>query len=692
MRGAKLLIVGIILAVIGGWFFNRIGVMWEATGVGFRNLEQMRLMGLLPGYVLQSIIADPLAFSLARTPLMWTAAAETLVILGLIYAWSLMETSSRTGEEHGSAKQANPVTMRKFARWGNPNPFNTFILSERFGLALSRKRFNIKYDRNLNIAVFGGLGTGKTLRYVEPNICQLNTNLLVTDPKGTTYGDTGWMLANAGYNVIVFNTVDPRAGMHYNPFHYLKEDIQVVSFVHAFFKMTSDSQKKGGDQFFDDSAEGLMCGLIALLRDYYPSDYNIGGLLKLVDMIEIDEARPYRKSALDLIFDEIATGVAVTVVDSEGSTTRGRGVSGPSKRVIQVRSSLVKRTEVNGHRRSIRIGDRGGLSPEEDWALEEYRSFKSGAAKTVMSIKASLNARLRPLRAHGARELLCGPDEMHLEDIGRPDKKTALFSIFDDGEAELGFLHGMLVWQAINTAKTTADLEFNGRLPRPFRCILDEFRTLQLPSMVAGMISIIRSRNISMDVILQSVVQLQEIYDEPTANAIVDCCATTVFLGGKSTSTTKLVSESLGQQTVQTKNTSTTRGSGQSSVSTSTSGRAFMDEAEVSKISGDQCIVQIAGMDGIVDKKYDIQKHPNYERVRPLDDHRGISVRFPVFKTWKGPLDGDEERAHLALRLPVVRNRKLCGDKPFAASKSCGPASRARRASRRSGQIEEGAI
>lgn len=638
MDGIRFIVLAAVSTPLAFAIGDKVGMAWEAAGAGIMTLAGIEAAGEVPVLLARGLVADPLALSAAPLSVGFGAAFGACALIGSLYLLAASRVSKRQGEEHGSARWAAPARIRAFKAYRNPDPsFNSTVLTQRFGMALSRTSFSLRYDRNLNTLVVGGSGCGKTRYFVKPNLCQLNADFVVTDPKGQTVRECGWMLAEAGYDVRVFDTSVPDRSLSYNPLEYLETDVQILSFANSFFDMTSDNKKTGGDQFFDDAAKNLLIACIALLRDYYqPKYYNLGGVLMLLNLIKIrDEDEDY-KSGLDLIFDEIATGKRlIAVPTAAGGDPFQRGY----------RARKVARTipsPLHNNRTGRRPATCGGFKPEEDYALENYLSFKSGAGKTVKSILITLTTRLQALRTAEVRSLMGAFDQMGLDDLGRPGRKTAIFCVFDDGDQKtLGFLHGLLVWQAINRAKQTADREFEGRLPHPARFILDEYYSLHLPPAIADMISIVRSRNISMDIILQSMAQLTARYDESVADSIVDCCATMLYLGGKSEKTQKAVSEAIGQQTVQQKTSSVSHGGqGSWSESTQTLARALIDTAEVGKLDGRNAILMISGADPIVDRKYLVEGHPNYARIDP--GHRARwRARWPLARWRRGALDGD---------------------------------------------------
>ena len=580
--------------------------------------------------------------------------------------------SSREGEEAGSSRWAPVSRIRKYATRHNPDPDNVLLLSENAGLALSRVERDIELDRNLNVCVVGGSGSGKTRYYVKPNLMQLNADFVVTDPKDDTLPEVGHMLVEAGYEVRVFNTFVPERSMHYNPLHYVKTDLDVIEFVTMFFALTSNDQKKGGDQFWDDSAMLLMGAIVAFLRDYTAPgmSYDFRGVQKMLDRAQASEDNEGFKSPLDLAFEQIETGYREVVSFEGGNAVRseagGRAMLDPRKRRVAKRpTQLYNHTKGVSPYDNIRLDESGapkrdqngqlmrGFDPEEDFALRCYKKFKTAAGKTLKSIIISLNVKFNAISTSQVSQILSGEDEMRLDQLGCPGQKTALFCTFKDtNQQTLGFLHGLLVFQAINVISDNAINHYNGHMPRCVNFILDEFKSLRLPKNITDLISTIRSRNIAMSVILQSISQLDELYDDATGKSIVDCCDTMLFLGGKSEKTTEMISKSVGQQTITSTSTSVQHGgSGGYSKSTQRTGRALIDPSEVARLKRSQCIVLINGEDAIRDRKYPLDQHRRYDSVDP--GHKALGpVRSPVFWAELRDENGDVKARKLDHRPP----------------------------------------
>lgn len=627
---------------------------------------------LMPGQLSDGIthaVEQGLA-SLARSPLTlsdddWALMAALIFFClpWFVYLFYLTKTGAgdRKGEEQGSSVWGTKKELAAFGDAGNPDPFNKLIFSRNYGLAISRKGFDMEHDRNLNVAVIGGSGSGKTRYFVKPNVCQMFGNMIITDPKGTLMPSVGQMLVDHGYEVYNWDTNQTGRALVYNPFHYLVTDLDIVEWVQGFMQLTTDQQKGGGDQFWDDSTQMLFIALIALLRDWFPrEDYTFDGLMTLLSMAQVKEEDENYKSQLDQIFDEIETGVVPDDRPARKVDARSRQVADATAPGQKTRPST-RRNNTTGlepgkyRRRNGRL--QRGVSPTEDYSLGMYKKFKTAAGKTLKSILISTNVKLNAIATADVRAILSGQDEIHLERLADPDCKYVLFDTFNDRKPKtLGFLHGMLIWQAIDICCKRADDLPSGKLPRPVEFILDEYKSLNLPKTIADMISVVRSRNVGITMCFQTKEQLYSMYDEHTANSILGCCDTVLYLGGSDMETCKMISDMIGQQTLRTRSMSTTHQGltgGSWSSNEQISGRALIDVSEVRRLKKKNCIVLINGANAGMDQKYLVERHPNYPEIDPLEcgQHPVVpTLRSPVYIS-KGE-DGKTET--FGLRWPVV--------------------------------------
>ena len=513
----------------------------------------------------------------------------------------------RSGEESGSARWGTVKEGKRFRDLSNPD--NNLIFTEKYGLALHRPKYEPELDRNLNVLVVGGSGSGKTFNYVTPNICQLNTNYFITDPKGTLLKDAGYLFTDNGYQVKSFNTINLDESMHYNPLKYVRTDTDILSFVNCFI-MNTNGEGKASDPFWENAEKMLYTALIALLRDWFPKeDYTLSGLLTLLSLAEAREEEENFMSALDLIFYQIETGKRFARNVGPVDETPKKG--GLSRDFTADTGWSWQSSRFRRNYDGVRPAERGGLSPDEDFALMNYKNFKVAAGRTLKSIIISCNVRLAPIATSGVRQLL-EYDEMELDTLGDRDTRIAVFGILSDTDKTLSFLFAIMMWQCIDQLCRKALTDYGGKLPRPVHFIFDEFANIGTIPQIEETIAVTRSRNIGITIILQSMSQLESKYDKK-AQTIVDCCDSTLFLGGKSNSTNKEIAEMIGKQTIHqmTYNES----SGQSSSASKNlqiQGRDLIDAAEIGKMSRRKAILLIAGTNPLMDDKFDPRRHKRY--------------------------------------------------------------------------------
>lgn len=558
----------------------------------------------------------------------------------------------RAGEESGSARWGTLKEGRRFRDSAAED--NNIIFTKNFGLALHRPKFNPELDRNLNVLVVGGSGSGKTFNYVTPNICQLNTSYFITDPKGTLLKDAGFLFTDNEYKVKSFNTINLDESMHYNPLKYVKTDTDILSFVNCYI-MNTNGDAKAGDPFWENSEKMFYTANIALLRDWFPpEDYNLPGLLTLLSLAEAREDNENYKSPLDLLFLQIEDGKRYNQSGGGGQSGQesGNGLSrtfgaAPSQSDWAWEPSLFRRNSDG-----VMPASCGGLSPDEDFALMNYKNFKVAAGKTLKSIIISCNVRLAPIATSDVREIL-RYDEMELDTLGDPGAKLAVFGILSDTDKTLSFLFAIMMWQCIDQLCRKALSDYGGRLPTPVHFIFDEFANIGTIPQIEETIAVTRSRNIGITIILQSMSQLESKYDKK-AQTIVDCCDTTLFLGGKSNSTNKEIAEMIGKQTIN-QMTYGESGGGQSSSASKNiqiQGRDLIDAAEIGKMSRTKAIVLIAGANPLMDDKYDPHEHKRYCYIVDKRNKKRLHPNAFDFKRYmKGGYDVvvDDQKADGAL-------------------------------------------
>ena len=587
---------------------------------------------------------NPIHINVTPTPLL--IGLGMLVIIWLFWLRYLAFIGNfRAGEESGSARWGTLKEGKAFRDQTNED--NNLIFTENYGLALHRPKFNQELDRNLNVLVVGGSGSGKTFNYVTPNIMQLNTSYFITDPKGTLLKDSGFLFTDNGYTVKSFNTINLDESMHYNPLKYVKSDTDILSFVNCYI-MNTNGEGKAGDPFWENSERMLYTALIALLRDWFPpEDYNLPSLLTLLSMAEARENDENYKSPLDLLFLQIEEGKRYIETGNGGFSpsvpsglSRGFSTGGDNGAWSWQPSKLKRNSD------GVMPAKCGGLSPDEDFALMNYKNFKVAAGKTLKSIIISCNVRLAPIATAGIRELL-RYDEMDIGTLGDPGAKVAIFGILSDTDKTLSFLFAILMWQTIDQLCRKALTDYGGKLPTPVHFIFDEFANIGTIPQIEETIAVTRSRNIGITIILQSMSQLESKYDKK-AQTIVDCCDTTLFLGGKSNSTNKEIAEMIGKQTINQMTYGESAGqSSSASKNLQIQGRDLIDAAEIAKMSRKKAILLIAGTNPLMDNKYDPRKHRRYCYIVDKRNKKRLHDDPFDFKRYMaGDYDGvDTERA-----------------------------------------------
>ncbi len=525
--------------------------------------------------------------------------AGVLLVCAVWIAWSyrLMAKGTRNGEEHGSARWATRAEMRAFGDAKAPD--NNIILTKGARLALDRGRFDLKTDRNHNVVVVGGSGSGKTRYYVKPNLMQLNSSYFVTDPKGTLIGEMGHLFAEAGYEIRSFNTIDFAESNRYNPLRYVRSEADVLTFVECLIKNTTGDKDHAGDPFWENAERLLYTALVSYLLAHCPEeDRNLPGLLVLLGLAEAKEEDESYMSPLDILFAELETGKKLVKTGKAAEEDfESRAFSSGA-----------------GGFTWVRTGE--PVPPEDDFSLSNYKAFKTAAGKTLKSIIISCNVRLKPLSIKEVSKLL-ERDEMGLDELGEEGKRTVVFASMPDTNSTFDFLFAILMWQTLDVLCNVALKRHAGHLPTHVHFILDEFANIGHVPDFERTIAVVRSRNISCSIILQSLAQLKSRYKDD-AQTIQDCCDTTLFLGGKSGETNKEISEAAGKQTISTITFNDSRGSNSSRTRNhNRQERDLIQPSEVGRLPRDEAIVLITGAFPFKDKKYPLERHPRYRHIDP---------------------------------------------------------------------------
>ncbi len=527
--------------------------------------------------------AAQLACGTAAACAVWLAWAQAIAHSG----------NYRRGEEAGSARWAEPREMRAFA--DREHSDENILLTEGVSLAMSRGDHDARWERNRNVLVVGGSGSGKTRGYVLPNIMQMNASYLVTDPKGTLEPTCGDMLREHGYRVAWLNTVDFSRSCHYNPIAYVRTQQDVLEFVDCLIENTNGERTPTADPFWENAERLLYTALVGYLVEHCPEqDRSLPGLMTLLSLAEARDEDESFMSPLDVLFEELRTGCAC----------------------VRVRAADA------GDGRSVRRGRDAGVRwvpvtepAEGDFSLSRYHAFKTAAGKTLKSIIISCNARLGKLDSAELREVLSS-DELGLEEMGDPGARVAIFATPSETKSTYNFLYAILAWQCVGRLCERALVRYGGALPTPVHLVLDEFCTIgKLPD-IQTTIATVRSRNIGMTLVVQSLSQLTARYGED-AETIADCCDTTLFLGGKSTKTNKAIAEQVGQETVSTLSRTESRGaSAGSSRSYQHEARDLIQASEVGRMDRRMAILLVSGCDPVMDRKLSPESHPRAGELR----------------------------------------------------------------------------
>jgi len=473
----------------------------------------------------------------------------------------------RQGVEYGSARWGTAEDIKPYM---DEKPDQNIILTQTESLTMNSRPKNPKYARNKNILVIGGSGSGKTRFFVKPNLMQLHSSYCVTDPKGTILVECGSMLKQHKYKIKVLNTVNFKKSMHYNPFVYIRSEKDILKLVNTIIANTKGEGDKSGEDFWVKAEKLYYQALIGIIW-YEASDEekNFSTLLEMINASEAREDDENFKNAVDLMFDELET------------------------------------------------------RDPEHFAVRQYRKYKLAAGKTAKSILISCGARLAPFDIKELRDLM-SYDELELDKMG--DRKTAMFVIISDTDDTFNFVVSIMYTQLFNLLCDRADDFYGGKLPIHVRCLLDEFANIgQIPKF-DKLIATIRSREISASIILQSQSQLKAIYKD-SADTIVGNCDTTLFLGGKESSTLKEMSEMLGKETIDMFNTSDTRGTNRSyGINYQKTGKDLMTKDELAVMDGGKCIMQLRGVRPFFSNKFDITKHKRYKELSDYDPKLAFDI------------------------------------------------------------------
>lgn len=532
----------------------------------------------------------------------------------------------RQGTEYGSAVWGTEKDIEPYMDFKEKD--NNVILTQTEGLTMG-KPSHPKYARNKNILVIGGSGSGKTRFFVKPNLMQMHSSYIVTDPKGTVLIECGKMLERGRpvrdekgnvsyqpYRIKVFNTIDFGKSMHYNPFAYISKknrEKDILKFVDVLIKNTQSSQQNGGDDFWVKAEKLLYTAYIAMIFTINPpEEQNFETLIEMINSSECREDDETFQNAIDRLFAFIECWINDDF---------------PNDVEISNEFQEMKANQPNEEQK--RLGA---------FACKQYHAYKLAAGKTVKSILISCSTRLAPFAIDEVLEIT-SYDELGLDKLG--DELSALFVIISDTDATFNFLVAIMYSQLFNLLCTKADNSEGGKLNYHVRCLLDEFANIGEIPQFEKLIATIRSREISASIILQAKSQLKAIYKD-NADTIEGNCDTTLFLGGKEKSTLKEISESLGKETIDSFNTSNTRGQSESyGLNYQKLGKELKSQDELAVMDGGKCILQLRGVRPFFSDKFDITKHKHYHLL--LDDNPKAKFDIAAFV-------GKREKRYLTLK------------------------------------------
>ena len=556
----KLLILNIPYVVIG----------LVATNVG----EAFRIAGgTNASEKVQSVVLDGCFGTAFTNPLPSLHPIDLLVGLAIggilrlaVYIKGKNAKKFRHNQEYGSARWGKHEDIEPYM---DPVFQNNVILSQTERLTMNSRPANPKYARNKNTLCVGGSGSGKTRFFIKPNLLQMHSSYVLTDPKGTVLPEVGNALLKNGYRIKIFNTINFKKSMHYNPFAYVHDEKDILKLVTTLIANTK-GEGKSNDEFWEKAEKLLYSALIGYIHYEAPEEeQNFSTLLEMINAMEVREDDEEFKNPVDLMFDELAE------------------------------------------------------RDPDHFAVRQYAKYKLSAGKTAKSILVSCGARLAPFDIKELREITAY-DELELDTLG--DKKTALFLIMSDTDATFNFLISMVYTQLFNLLCEKADDVYGGRLPVHVRCLIDEAANIgQIPNL-EKLMATIRSREISAALVLQAKSQLKAIYKD-NADTIIGNCDTQIFLGGSEQTTLKDLNTILGKETIDMYNTGETRGTSQSyNMNYQKLGHDLMSIDELAVMDGGKCIVQVRGVRPFLSDKYDLTQHPKYPLTADADKRNRFDI------------------------------------------------------------------
>ena len=492
--------------------------------------------------------------------------AAALLIRLAVYVKGKNAKKFRKNLEYGSARWGRPEDIAPYV---DPKFENNVILTQTERLMMSNRPKDPKTARNKNVLVVGGSGSGKTRFFIKPNLMQLHSSYVVTDPKGSIAVECGKLMLRNGYKVKIFNSINFKKSHHYNPFAYIHSEKDILKLVTTLIANTK-GDGKSGDDFWQKAETLLYTALIGYIHYEAPEEeQNFATLIEFINAMEVREDDETFENNVDLAFKELA------------------------------------QREPN------------------HFAVRQYKKYKLAAGKTAKSINISCGARLAPFDIQELREITMY-DELELDTLG--DRKTALFLIMSDTDSTFNFLISMIYSQLFNLLCEKADDVYGGRLPVHVRCLIDECANIgQIPNL-EKLMATIRSREISACLVLQAQSQLKALYKD-NADTIIGNCDSSIFLGGKEPGTLKELNQALGKETIDTFNTGESRGREVShSLNYQKLGKDLATIDELAVLDGGKCILQLRGVRPFLSDKYDITKHPNYKYLSDANPRNAFDI------------------------------------------------------------------
>ena len=548
----KKTLIKLLPYIIVGLVCTNLGEAWrlaEGADMGKKMLSFFSMVGVAFGSPLPSL--HPLDL------LVGTICGGGLRLA--VYLRGKNAKHYRHNEEYGSARWGTHADIEPFM---DPKFENNVILTATERLMMSNRPKNPANARNKNVLIVGGSGSGKTRFWLKPNLLQMHSSYVVTDPKGTIVLECGHALQKNGYEIRILNTINFKKSMHYNPFAYIHSEKDILKLVTTLIANTK-GDGKSGDEFWTKAETLLYCALIGYIHYEAPvEEQNFATLIEFINAMEVREDDEEFQNPVDIMFE-----------------------------------NLEKKNP-------------------KHFAVRQYKKYKLAAGKTAKSILISCGARLAVFDIQELRELTAY-DELELDTLG--DKKTALFLIMSDTDSTFNFLISMAYTQLFNLLCEKADDVYGGRLPIHVRCLIDEMANIgQIPNL-EKLIATIRSREISACLVLQARSQLKSIYKD-NADTIIGNCDSQIFLGGSEPTTLKELTEALGKETIDTFNTSDTRGNSPSyGTNYQKLGKELMSRDELAVMNGSKCILQLRGVRPFLSDKYDLTQHPNFKYTADYD-------------------------------------------------------------------------